>query len=124
MEHLVESYEGYNLEVSKKAEVRRATVDTGKIKHKMEKLKDLYLNDLIDRATYERDYTALRGQLLEATKPEERPPKPVDILAVKTALSAYDTLSRMGKKEFWCRIVGEVTITNDDRFFVSPVRHN
>lgn len=123
LENLVESYEGYNLEISKMAEAKRVKVDIEKIKRKMEKLKDLYLNDLIDREAYERDYTSLRDELRKASAPEEQPPKPVNIPLIKTALSAYDMLSRKGKKEFWCRVIGEIVITNDDHFFVSPIRH-
>lgn len=124
LDHLVESFEAYNLSIRRGAAPTRPRVDELKIKRKMEKLKDLYLNDLIDRDTYERDYTALRDELREAASPPTRPPQPVDIPAIQTALSAYDELSRQNKKEFWARIVGQITITNDDHFFVAPVRHN
>lgn len=124
LENLVSSYEQYNISLAQGAKAKRANVDTEKIKRKMEKLKDLYLNDLIEKDAYEQDYISLRDQLREAYAPEPEPPKPVDTKLIRTALSAYESLTRQEKKEFWCRVVGSITITNEDRFFVEPVRHN
>ena len=47
----------------------------------MEKLKDLYLNDLIERDVYERDYSALKGELQKAERVAPKK-KPVDLAAV------------------------------------------
>lgn len=124
LDNLINSFEEYNLSIKEGASIARPQVDELKIRRKMEKLKDLYLNDLIDRDTYERDYTALRDELRAANTPPSRPPEPVNIVAIQTALSAYSELSRQNKKEFWCRTVGKIIITNDDNFFVSPIRHN
>ena len=124
LENLVSSYEQYNISLAQGAKAKRANVDTEKIKRKMEKLKDLYLNDLIEKDAYEQDYIFLREQLREAYAPEPEPPKPLDTKLIRTALSAYESLTRQEKKEFWCRVVGSITITNEDRFFVEPVRHN
>lgn len=123
LDNLVSSFEEYNLSIKEKASRARPQVDELKIKRKMEKLKDLYLNDLIDRDTYERDYTTLRDELRESNAPALRPPQPVNIIAIQTALAAYNELSRQHKKEFWGRIVSKITITNDDHFFVEPFRH-
>lgn len=124
LENLVSSYEQYNLSLAQRAAIKRSSVDTDKVKRKMEKLKDLYLNDLIEKEAYERDYVSLRAQLREAYTPEPLLPNPVDIKKIKTVLSAYERLTRQEKKEFWGRVVGTIIITNDDRFFVEPVRHN
>lgn len=123
LDNLINSFEAHNLSIQEGAPLVRPQVDELKIKRKMEKLKDLYLNDLIDRDTYERDYTALRDELREVNAPPARPPQPVNILAIQTALSAYSELSRQNKKEFWGRIIGQITITQDDHFFVTPIRH-
>lgn len=123
LDNLVDSFEAYNLSIKEGASFARPRVDELKIKRKMEKLKDLYLNDLIDRDSYEQDYTALRDQLREAHTPASKPPQSVNILSIQTALAAYSELSRQNKKEFWTRTVGQISITNDDHFFVAPVRH-
>lgn len=124
LDNLISSFEEYNLSTKEGSSRIRPQVDELKIKRKMEKLKDLYLNDLIDRDTYERDYTALRDELRTANAPELRPPQPVNIVAIQTALSAYSELSRQHKKEFWGKMVSKITITNDDHFFVELFRHN
>lgn len=124
LENLIASFEAHNLSLLQNAAAKKQKIDEAKIKRKMEKLKDLYLNDLIDRDTYEADYITLRDALHAANTPETKPAKPVDIQAIKTALNAYKKLSEQGKKEFWQRIVDKITITNDDHFFVTPVSHN
>ncbi len=123
LENLVSSYEEFNIKSAKRAIAKSPTVDVGSIKRKMEKLKDLYLNDLIEKEVYERDYTALRDKLREQNQPKERPFEPIDTKPIQTALLAYDLLTRQEKKEFWGRVIGTITITNDDHFFVEPIRH-
>lgn len=124
LENLVSSYEEYNISVQEKAKIEQPKIDEGKIKRKMDKLKDLYLNDLIDRETYERDYTQLRDELRTAHWKTAQLPKVVNTKGIDDVLKAYEWLTRRERKEFWNRIVGEIKITNDDHFFVSPIRHN
>ena len=118
--NVVTQFERYNLELAAKAAQPRKTVDIAKIKRKMEKLKDLYLNDLIDRDAYTRDYTALREELRNSTTEAAQLPKPVDLKALSDALSVYSELSKENKKEFWSRVIGKIVITNEDDFFVYP----
>lgn len=92
--------------------------DETKIKRKMEKLKDLYLNDLIDRSAYEAEYIALRDALSVMDAPESQP---VDVAALRAAMSAYKTLSRLDQKEFWGRVIKRITITNSDGFSIVPI---
>lgn len=122
LENLVSSYEAYNMQMTEAAK-KRKDVDAAPIKRKMDKLKDLYLNDLIDRDTYERDYLALRDEYRAALASVNTVIKLVDIQEIYNMLSLYKTLSRQEQKEFWARLIGEITITNEDVFFVSPVRH-
>lgn len=122
LDNLVSSYEQYNVSLQK-AQHKRPKVNTGRIKRKMDKLKDLYLNDLIDRESYERDYIALRDELRKANAPELLPPQPVDTKPIEDVLQVYSTLTRSERKELWSRLVGYITITNDNEFFVSPFRH-
>lgn len=120
--NLVSSYEQYNVSLQN-AQHKRPAIDTGRIKQKMEKLKDLYLNDLIDRDSYERDYTALRDELRKANAPEFSPPQPINLKPIEDVLHLYKTLAKNEQKELWGRLVGHITITNNDEFSVSPFRH-
>ena len=81
------------------------------------------MNYLIDKEVNERDYTELRDKLREQNQPKERQFEPIDSKPIQTALLAYDLLTRQEKKEFWGRVIGTITITNDDHFFVEPIRH-
>lgn len=122
LENLVSSYEEHNLKMGQ-AIKHPPKIDEEKIKRKMEKLKDLYLSDLIDRDTYEAEYTALRDERRRANAPENKAFQPIDTKQIETMLQVYDNFSRSEKKELWSRIIGEITITNEDHFFVSPFRH-
>lgn len=118
--NLVSQMAQYNIALEAKSAKPKKAVDEAKLKRKMEKLKDLYLNDLIDRDTYEQDYTALRDELRSAASAEEARPKPVDLERLSNSLQFYGELSKQLKKEFWVRTIGKIIITNGDDFFVVP----
>ncbi|HWQ59269.1 MAG TPA: recombinase zinc beta ribbon domain-containing protein, partial [Clostridia bacterium] len=99
------------------ADTPRVGADESKIKRKMEKLKDLYLNDLIERPEYEAEYIALRDTLI-ATKQEAPAPQQIDLTAMRAALSDYKMLSREAQKEFWSRTVRKIIITNDEQISI------
>jgi len=122
LENLVSSYEAQNMQMQQKRQ-EQPWVDEEKIRRRMEKLKDLYLNDLIDRDAYAQEYTALRDQLRQARAPEASQSKPINTREIETVLLLYKFLSRSEQKELWGRVIGEITITNDDQFSVSPFRH-
>lgn len=110
VDHLLTHCIDYNAAIAQKNAAQRPAVDRAAVKRKMEKLKDLYLSDLIDRDLYEQDYTALRAQL-EAPEPAQKPL--IDIDALRSVLSVYDTLEPQERKEFWRRTVKRITITQD-----------
>lgn len=121
--NLVSQFAAHNMALEAKADQPRCRIDTAKIKRKMEKLKDLYLNDLIDRSAYELEYVSLRDELRAADEDVEMLPPPVDIDAVKDALSVYSELSKQGKKEFWSKLLinHRIVITNDNDFSIQPI---
>lgn len=121
LHNVVSQAEQYNLAIESQAKREVPQIDEAKIKRKMEKLKDLYLNDLIDRDSYELDYTALRDELQSANRIQEQAPRPVNTAELREALSLYSELSKQGRKEFWGRIISKIVITNDDDFFVVPI---
>lgn len=118
--NLLSQFAQYNLDLASRAAQPRKTVDEAKIKRKMEKLKDLYLNDLIDRDSYEQDYTALRDELRAASSEVAATPKPVDLDRLASTLALYGGLSKQHKKDFWNQVIGKIIVTNEDDFFVLP----
>jgi len=121
LHNLLPQFAQYNLDLETRATQPQKKIDEAKIKNKMEKLKDLYLNDLIDRDVYERDYTALRDELRAASDVIATLPQPVDLDELANTLSLYSELSKQHKKEFWTRVIGKIIITNGDHFFVTPI---
>lgn len=86
----------------------------------MEKIRDLYLNDLMEREDYERHYLTLRDMLLKAQNQKTMIPQPVNLDGVRTALSAYKLLPRASQKEFWSRTVKQIIVTNSNDFSITP----
>lgn len=113
-EKLLDACIDYNVRLSESAKYEK-TVDTAAIRRKMEKLKDLYLNDLIDRELYARDYLALQNLLAAAARPNRRP---IDIDDIRETLNSYETLTDWGRKEFWTRTVSRATLLDGELSFL------
>ena len=120
-EHQIESFlldnleaaaKDYNAELAVKAQPRK---DKARIQKKMEKLKDLYLDDLITKEVYERDYRALEADL-NAWEPEIRP---IDLSEIRSAVSLYKTLSMENKKAFWSRTTRRIEIDAAGQIFLT-----
>lgn len=106
LNHLLPAVDGVNFEIKKK---RKKTVDVAQLRKRMDKLTDLYMNDLISREKYAEDYKALQTALEEA----EREQKPIDRAEIKDALGAYKLLSDNGKRIFWQTLIKSITPTEE-----------
>ena len=116
--NFISEMENYNFKLSQQKKVPEK--DTSKIKKKMEKRKDLYLNDLIDRNVYEKDYTALKAELSKIESINKSIATPVDISAAKTALEAYKNLTQENKSHFWKMLIKNLVINSDGSFSIIP----
>ncbi len=112
-ENLKTIVEEYNISLkSKQKRGIKKSIDVPKIIAKIEKLKDLYLNDLLTREMYERDYTALSSLLKEAELDERvEEQKPIDTSFLKGFRETYITLDAEAKKAFWSRVIKKVVVT-------------
>ena len=88
-----------------------------KIRRKMQKLKDLYLADLIELEDYRKDYEDLKRQLSSI---ESHAVPEFDLQSLKKEVENYGTLSRQLKKEFWTRTVKRIDADDNGAFFVTP----
>lgn len=93
-----------------------ASNDKATLKRKLSKLKELYVNELIDLEEYKKDYeiyTAALGQLPDPT--QETPPDFTSVRNILTAdfKSIYDTLTREEKRTLWRSVIEEIRIDND-----------
>lgn len=110
--------ERYNRDVAnqKKAVPKKAN-DTAKIMTKIEKLKELYLNELIPLEMYQRDYVALSAALNEARLQQQNADtQPIDLAIFDYLEQSYSHLSDLAKKAFWSRLLKEITVHEDGTF--------
>lgn len=119
LKNLALEMETYNLEIRARA-AKRVKVDEGKLRRKMEKLKDLYLDDLIERDVYERDYAAYRKQLEAAQAANAETRSEVDISKAKELLALYPALPEDAKKAFWNRILERIEVDAEKNITITP----
>ena len=119
-EHLAEELERCKLEWEvKAAEKKRNAVHTDKtaLKLKLTRLKELYVNDLIDIEEYKKDYEIYTSALQQL--PESQAETPPDFSAVERLLqsdfkSIYDTLTREEKRTLWRSVIKEIRIDKEN----------
>lgn len=99
--------------VKKEPKKRKKKVDTASIKRKLERLKDLYVDGLIDKQTYLEDYKKLQGALQADIEPLQ-----ADIERVKNYISEsltdeYWNLTRQEKQAVWRSIIEKIEVDAD-----------
>jgi len=119
--HLAEELErcklDWEVKAAKKKKCSVSSTDKAVIKRKLQKLKELYVNDLIDIEEYKKDYhiyTTALNQLPEPTN--EKPP---DFSAIEKLLQngfkeIYDTLTREEKRTLWRSAIKEIRIDSEN----------
>lgn len=116
IDNMIAEAERYNFELSASVKpTRKKRIDTAKVVSKIEKLKDLYINDMIPRDMYERDYTMLSKLLVEAAaqEAESRETAPIDVAKLTNFKESYQKLSPEKRKALWSRILNKITINPD-----------
>lgn len=117
-DHLEEEIDKYQTswEISAAARKRKNTSkDKAAIKRKLSKLKELYVNELIDLEDYKKDYEIYTAAL--ANIPDSAPEEKPDFTAIRKLLdkdfkSIYNTLSREEKRTLWRSVIKEIRIDN------------
>lgn len=112
LEHIVKT--AYS--ATKKGRERKSRIAPAKILRKLDRLKELYLAEMIDMPTYRADYDKLQEQLHAA---QVETPDPPDIASLHEAIAQYPVLSRIEKKEFWTRTIKRIDADNNGAFFVT-----
>lgn len=118
--HLSEELERCKLDWEVKAAKKKrslSSTDKAAIKHKLKKLKELYVNDLIDIEEYKKDYQVYQAALNQLPETvEENPP---DFSAVEKLLQnnfkeIYETLTREEKRTLWRSAIKEIRIDSEN----------
>ncbi len=105
---------------SKAAEREKPLINRSSIMRKMTRLKDLYLDELIDKETYRKDYEKYAAVLAETPAPAN---PVVDIEAVQNMLSEdfrkkYEKFSREERRTFWRGIIKKIVVDKDNHITV------
>ena len=88
------------------------------IENKLNKLKDLYLDDLINKDTYKKDYNSL-SKILNDLKSENSIPIQKDFSKLQKTINSnildkYLSLSIEEKRTFWINIIDKIYIENGE----------
>lgn len=93
-----------------------ASVDRAAIRRKLSRLKELYVNEMIDLEEYRRDYE-LYTQLAERTAPsaeEERPNfEAIEAILETGFRKIYDGLEREEKRTLWRSVIKEIHVDKE-----------
>ena len=100
----------YNLTIVQK---KKKPVDIPSLQRKIDKLTDLYIDDIISKEEYEKRSSPIR----DAIKMAQTEDKPIDTSEIVSALDVYPSLSKVAQKAFWSVLVRSVT-PQDDGFNV------
>lgn len=111
LNNIIPAINDYNVSIVSSA---APPVDAEKIKKKMAKLKDLYLDDLITKDVYEADYRRLQKEL-------ETPlfaPQIVSIESCESILNKYHDLSKTSQKALFGRVLRRIECDGDGNIFL------
>ena len=94
-----------------------ASIDRAAIRRKLSRLKELYVNEMIDLEEYRRDYELYTTQLVERTAPsaeEERPNfEAVEAILASGFRKIYDGLEREEKRTLWRSVIKEIRVDKE-----------
>ncbi len=94
-----------------------AAIDRAAIHRKLSRLKELYVNEMIDLEEYRRDYELYTAQLAERTAPsaeEERPNfEAVEAILASGFRKIYDGLEREEKRTLWRSVIKEIRVDKE-----------
>lgn len=104
------------VDVKEKEYKSTASVDIGKINTKLEKLRDLYMDDLIDKDHYKTEYERLTKLLQEKEKVEK--PRIIDEESIQQFLSMdieliYKDLTKSERRRLWLSIIDHIVVNRE-----------
>lgn len=116
LEHIKPELEKYTTQYEISQQQQPLKADPSKIKTKLNRLRDLYINELIDIEDYRMEYEILQAELKKITTAAA--PEKKDLSNIRTFLetdlqTVYDTLAPQEKRALWNSIIDKIIIDND-----------
>lgn len=118
LRHEIHSILSSHYAALKRQQKKSPSQSTDKILRKLERLKELYLNELIGLDEYKADSAALKLQL-EAIEPPTPITEP-DFARIDSQLKNYESMDYLDKKAFWSSIISKIQADDNLSFFVTP----
>jgi hypothetical protein len=82
------------------------------LRQKLDRLKELYVDNLIDKDTYKRDYDSIQAELSEIAREQATvrtfPRQYQEIMQGDNFAELYGKLGREGKRRFWRAIIARI----------------
>lgn len=91
------------------------------IKKKLSKLKDLYLDDLIDKNEYQEDYRRLNDELNTLSKDKIQDTSRLKELLEINIKETYEKLDREQKRALWHTVINKIVFHEDMSFEISLI---
>lgn len=113
LEHIEDEINAYLITIQvKEKERKRPQTDRAAIKRKLARLKELYVNDLIDMRVYKEDYERYTALLAERPAPAE---PETNLQALRDFLNSgfketYERLDREKRRALWRSIIKEIRV--------------
>ena len=112
LNNLTDLFKSYQLEIEQQNDFK--PIDESKIKDKISRLQDLYIEGLIDKVKYLKDYTSLNEELVNAEKHNSNQPK-IDLEKLKKQLNKYNRewynqADNQQKWAFWNNLIDSIIV--------------
>lgn len=83
------------------------------IQKKIHRLKDLYINGLIDLDEYKKDLESFRAEIRSLETPPEKSTKALEDLSNMTISGIYAQLTSLQKRRMWQAVIKQITVYDD-----------
>ena len=123
LEHIEAELENQMLEAEAKAqEQKRKAPDRAAVLRKLNRLKDLYVNEVIDLEQYKADYAQYMAQLTEADAAAVSRERTPDFKGHREKMAEiskfYQDLSAKERQSFWQGMIREIRVDPDDTLHI------
>lgn len=110
----------FNISLAESAKNRpQKLLDADKIRAKLERLKDLYISNLILKDMYEKDYANLTALLQDAERQVREDVKPIDLSLFENFTEIYQTLDAEQRKALWSRLLEKIVVTESGDYLIT-----
>lgn len=120
LDNVLNSAIEYNLSLEKNKKNRpKKLLDAEKIRMKLDRLKDLYISNLILKDMYEKDFAALTALLHDAEQQLREDLQPIDLEIFDGFRESYEKSDMEHRKAFWSRLLEKIVVTENGDYILT-----